>query len=487
MSAVRSGLFSLTGATYKVIIGLVGLAFFARYVAPAQHGIYEFVLAIHTIALPFLDFGLLPAYLKIDKVNKEVNSVFFTLNVFIGMIITLLLIIAAPIIGYWQKLPEMTWYILAYAFIVFVISLGSQPSSQLIKQKRFKEIAIIDIIASTVALILGVVFALWDWAVWALLLRFIIDVFVKTSLQFIRVKPNYSRVNMVTIRKYWKSVVFGAEISINRIITGMTNATDRFLVKSFYGQGAGVAEFSVLGQYGKAVNVTSKADLIRNALTTPALSYLTALGTDHSRKYYFPVTQIFFFATALPILFFYVYGDIIVIWLMGSDWVEAGNYARVLAFYGAGLVLRGLVNIFHINEFKSKRLYRLNLVFFFSLYSVLIGLYLLLGIHIILFVQVLSIYTFSYWLLALMYSLYRFTGRTTSTFRTLTNVLTVASVFVGSGIVLRRILQIEFQLLEAIMVGAISLLAAILFFMIFDNNGFREQFQLIHSRIKKDS
>ena len=485
MSAVKSGLFSLSGAVYKVGVGLIGLAFFGRFIDVNDHGIYAFILAIHTIILPFLDLGLLPAYLKVERVNKEVNSVFFTLNLSIGILLTLILAAAAPIIATYQEVPQMTFYILAYAFIVLVISLGSQPSSQLIKQKRFKEIALIDIVASTIGLLLGILFALWNWAVWALLLRFIADVFVKTCLQFIRVQPSYSLVKIPTIRRYWKSIVFGVEISINRIISGLTNATDRFLVNFFYGQTGQLNEFAVLGQYDRAINVTSKADLIRNALTTPALSYLTALGTNHSRKYYFPVTQIFFYVTALPILFFFVYGDYIMVWLMGPQWVEAGEYAKFLAFYGAGLVLRGLVNIFHINEFQSKRLYRLNFVFFFSLYTLLLGLFLLMKIETAEFVRVLSIYTFTYWLIALMYSLFLFTGNKRSTRGTFANIISISSIFIVSGMYMRHTFHIRPELIEAVIVGLMALILSMLFFRLFDPKGYREQFELVYSRIKK--
>lgn len=493
MSAVRSGLFSLSGAVYKVLVGLIGMAIFGRIIAVDQHGVYEFVLAIHTVVLPFLDFGLLPAYLKIDKVDEEVDSVFFTLNVFIGILIVGILILIAPLISHWQGLPEMTYYILAYAFIVMVISFGSQPSSQLIKQKRFKEIAIIDIVASSVALLLGVVFALWDWAVWALLLRFIIDVFVKTCMQFLRVRPKYYWVKVETIKKYWESIVFGAEISINRIISGLTNATDRFLIKGFYGQGASTEQFTVLGQYGKAANVTSKADLIRNALTTPALSYLTALGTEHSRKYYFPVTQLFFFATALPILFFVVYGDFFVVLLMGDNWIQAGAFARFLGFYGAGLVLRGLVNIFHINEFLSRRLYRLNLFFFFTLYGMLCSLFFFFGINAQLFVKVLSVYTLAYWLIALLFSLFRFTGNRKACIRTFLNMVIVAGLFISIGLMLRmNIIFLEGlgihdnikTLLEAGVVGLVSLIIVIIVFRMIDPRGFKEQFEMVYSRIR---
>ena len=480
MSAVRSGLFSLGGGIYKVLIGLVGIYIFARLLPDSDHGVYALILAIHAVVLPFLDFGLLPAYLKIEKVDKEVNSVFFTLNVCIGFLLTLLVILSAPIVAHYnQEEPLMLWYILAYSVLVLIISLGSQPSSQLIKQKRFKEIAIIDIVASTVALILGVVFALWDWAVWALLLRFIIDVTVKTSMQFAWVKPNYYFVNKSTIQKYWKSFVFGAEISVSRIITGFTGATDKFLFKSFWG------DFSILGQYSKAIDTTAKADLLRNSLTTPALSYLTALGVEKSREYYFHLTQLFYFITALPILFFAVYGDVIAHLLLGDNWETAELYIRFFAFYGAGLVMRGLVNIFHINEFLSKRLYRLNLLFFVSLYSVLCLSWFFYQISALQFVQILSFATFGFWFFALFISLFRFTGESQKALRAFVNLLLVTAFFIGIGLKLRDIFQFDRSLewLEAIIVGAITMAGSIFVLFIIDRKGFAQQFDMIYSRL----
>jgi len=480
MSAVRSGLFSLGGGIYKVLVGLVGMWFFGRIIPEKDFGIYTYIMGIHLIVLPFLDFGLLPAYLKIDKVNKEVNSVFFSLNVFIGVLLTFLVVAAAPLIAYFQAEPMMTWYIITYSTLIIIISLGSQPASQLIKQKRFKEIAIIDGFAATIALVMGITFAKWGWAVWALLLRFIIDVTIKLGLQCYQVKPSYSLVNRATILKYWKSIVFGAEISLSRIITGLTGATDKFLFKGFY------SDFELLGHYGRAADTTAKADLIRNSLTTPALSYLTALGLEPSRKYYFNLTQIFFYATGLPILFFAVYGDLFITTLLGDKWETAGVYAKVFAFYGAGLVLRGLVNIFHINEFNSKRLYRLNVIFFLVLYSTLAIVFMTVGMTAIQFVKIFSYFTFLYWLLNLIYSLYTFTNEKQKSLQTLLNMIILMSVFIWTGNWLRNYLEFKgaWELLESVIVGAISLIITIVVFYFINPIGLKQQFQMIYSRVK---
>ncbi|MEE9373994.1 MAG: oligosaccharide flippase family protein [Saprospiraceae bacterium] len=486
MSAVKSGLYSLGGGMYKVMVGIIGIVVFARLIGPGDHGVYVYILAIHMIVLPFLDFGLLPAYLKIEKINKEVDSVFFTLNVAIGIILTLVVITIAPLLAWYKENPMLLWYIITYSSLIMIISLGSQPSSQLIKQKRFKEIAIIDSFASTVALIAGVVFALWGWAVWALLLRFIIDVTVKLALQYYQVKPSYFWVSKKNILKYWNSIVFGAGIAFSRIITGLTSATDKFLFEEFYGKGSSAAiGFVELGQYGKAADATAKADLIRNSLTTPALSYLTDLGLENSRKYYFDLTLMFFFITSLPILFFAVYGDLFTLILMGDQWEIAATYSRYFAFYGAGLTMRGLVNIYHINEFKSTRLYKLNMLFFILLYSSLASAYFVYDISTLHFVQIFSFFTFGYWLIILIQSLFAFTGNINASLKSLLNIVIISVVFIRIGLWLRQYFEFSdnLEIVEAGIVGLISLITAVGVYFIIDHGSFMRQVELVYSRI----
>jgi len=488
MSAVRSGLFSLGGGLFKVLVGLIGLYAFGRLISPGDHGIYIYVLAIHAIVLPFLEFGLLPAYLKIEKVDKETNSVFFTLNVTIGILLTLTVIAIAPLLAWHKQNPMLLWYIITYSSLVLIISLGNQPSSQLIKQKRFKEIAFIDSFASAIALVVGIALALLGWAVWALLFRFIVDVTIKLGLQCYRVKPQYHWVDKKTIMKYWNSLVFGAGIAFSRIITGITSATDKFLFEEFFGsKGSSTEGFAELGHYGKAADATAKADLIRNSLTTPALSYLTAIGLENSRKYYFDLTQIFFFMTALPILYFAVYGDLFTLILMGDQWETAALYSRFFAFYGAGLTMRGLVNIFHINEFKSKRLYRLNLFFFVILYTSLAAAFFVYNLGPLQFVKLFSFFTFGFWLVILIYSLFSFTGEKRASLRSMFNMLSISTVFILLGLYLRNYFHFEdsLEIVEAIIVGIISLAGAIGMYFIIDNRSFLRQFHLAYSRIKK--
>ena len=488
MSAVRSGLFSLGGGVFKVLVGLIGLVVFGRLISPGDHGIYIYILAIHAIVLPFLEFGLLPAYLKIDAVNKETNSVFFTLNVLIGIILMIAVIALAPLLAWHKENPMLFWYILAYSSLVLIISLGNQPAAQLIKQKRFKEIAYIDSFASAMALIFGIILAILGWAVWALLLRFILDVTIKLGLQFHRVKPKYQWVGRKTISKYWDSLVFGAGIAFSRIITGLTSAADKFLFEEFYGKSNATTDgFVELGHYGKAADATAKADLIRNSLTTPALSYLTAIDTESSRKYYFDLTQIFFFMTAIPILYFAVYGDLFTIILMGDQWDIAALYARFFAFYGAGLTMRGLVNIFHINEFRSSRLYKLNLLFFIALYGTLAIAYFSFGVSTFQFVQLFSFFTFGFWLLALIHSLYVFTDKLSGALRTMVNMAIISTVFIAAGMYFRNLFtfNLKFEIIEAIIVGAISLSITIGIYFVIDKKSFLRQYNLAYSRIKK--
>ena len=182
---------------------------------------------------------------------------------------------------------------------------------------------------------------------------------------------------------------------------------------------------------------------------------------------------------------------------MGDQWDKAAEYSRYLAFYAAGLTMRGLVNIFHINEFKSKRLYQMNVMYFISVFGLMIATSFCFGYDALTFVQIFSFSTFFFWLIILNYSLSVFTKSIKDAMRTIINLLLLTTTFISIGLFLRSTLNVAFlhpilqsmfiytfEFIEAIFVGTIALLATIITYYIIDPSGFKRQLQLVLSRAR---
>ena len=126
----------------------------------------------------------------------------------------------------------------------------------------------------------------------------------------------------------------------------------------------------------------------------------------------------------------------------------------------------------------------------------MIVLFVLFKFKAFLFVQIFSIATFSFWLFALIQSLYTFTNDKISAIKTMIHLIAISAIFIGFGLLLRNSLRLNdvathcltsseliYELLKAAIIGTLSLLMAILVYRIINKEGFNRQFEMIKSRI----
>ena len=179
MSILNNSIITVVTKIVQALLIIVSAIFLARLIEPHDFGTYSIVMATYGLFTGFLDVGLSASFIKVDKVSQGLRNSFFTINIFLGLVTTFLLIISAPIISKVYGDTQLLSLMITFSLTVFISSLGIQGLAELNRAKSFSKIMIINILTTLGTVVVSIGFAYLGFGVWT----FIIAAFSRTTLQ----------------------------------------------------------------------------------------------------------------------------------------------------------------------------------------------------------------------------------------------------------------------------------------------------------------
>lgn len=176
------GKYSSQGISFLVSIVM------ARLLTPQDYGILGIIAVFIAISDTFIDAGFSNALIK--KVNcsaKDLSTVFYC-NVTISILVFLVLFICAPYIANFYKIPILvqTTRVMALSFIIN--SFGAVSRTLLVKELNFKATNIITLIGSITSGTIGILLAIANFGVWALVFQTVLTSLIITIINIIYAK-----------------------------------------------------------------------------------------------------------------------------------------------------------------------------------------------------------------------------------------------------------------------------------------------------------
>lgn len=479
MNAVKSGLISISGSAFQQIISLVGTLVLARLLSPTDYGIYALCFTTFVFFQAFLDFGITPIYIKLDYVDKTINSSFFAVNVLFGSIISVILIVIAPFFANYFELPELKSLLYVQAVIPLLQSISNQPFGQLLRSQKFVSAEITSVGSGFIAMSVGIVLALMGFGPWALMYKHMAFNISRISAGFWYSKASYSIVSRADLMDIKKHIIQASHLTLSRFATGISGNVEKLIIGKVFGEAS-------LGHYNQGLFVTEKPYTFSNALTTPAMSYLARMEPSRYGESYRMITKLIVLFIGLPCLFFFLYGSEITTLILGDNWVEAGSYVVYLSFLGLSLIIKSLCNIILVNESKTNKLLSLNLWCIVFVYPV--TLYTLFTSNsLLLFVQLFSGLSLLYWLFTLCICLYFYTIDKAQAIRSIMFLFTMILLFLLSGYLSKTLLLQPFNWniwLKALTTGAFSISMTLAGLFLFFKPELSKLYLFVTDRIK---
>jgi len=325
----RGGVVTIVSHGLKFALSIVATAILARLLTPQDYGLIGMVAVFTGFVAMFKDLGLSLATVQRAEIGYDQISTLFWVNVTISAAITLLMILLAPLIGWFYGEPRLILITMVTAIGFVFGGLAVQHEALLKRQMRFYALSVIAFTSMMIGYVVGIFFAWRGARYWslvfsqlALLASNSLGVWLVCRWRPGRPKRNTGVRSMLS---------FGGNITGYALINYVSKNCDNLIVGRAFGA-------QLLGLYSKATQLLSlPTDQINEPLATvtiPALSRL-ADSPERYRQAYLRIMEKVIMVTMPAVMLMLATADWLVLIILGPQW---GYTAKIFIFMGvAGL------------------------------------------------------------------------------------------------------------------------------------------------------
>jgi len=317
------------------LLDILGLIIVLRFwISPSQYGIAALAYTLFPVLDRATDMGLSAAVIQRDDHTEEKISTVFWLNVGISLLMfALLALVVGPLLGRLHGHAVVGYMLTAYGAKLIWQNVYFMPWALMTKQLRFKELAIVRILANIAEFSGKVGFAAAGYGVWCFVAGPLCRVIV-TGVGIQVCNPWRPRF-VLRLREAVDWAVFGVKASASKVLFFLYTNVDYQVVGYYFGEAAN-------GYYRLAYDIVLEpcrviSDVII-AIAFPTFSRLKHAKDKVIDQFIaFTRMNLVVMIGFLGIVFVSVDDMIILFW--GREWLPAVPVTRILCAVG---VLRAL-------------------------------------------------------------------------------------------------------------------------------------------------
>jgi PST family polysaccharide transporter len=348
---LRGGLAKIITQAANLIVRMGSLMVLARILDPKDFGLVAMVTAVIGVFNVFRDFGLSAAAIQRTSISSEQSSTLFWINLLVGAILGCIVLASGPFVAAFYHEHRLIGVTAVLATGFLFNAAGVQHSALLQRQMRITTLAVIDFCSLIISTTIGISMAAMGFGYWALVasaasIPFICTIGVWLTAKWVPGRPHKG----AGIRSMMH---FGANLTLNGLVTYITNNLDKVLLGKFWGVDA-------LGIYGRAYQLINiPIDNLNSAVAGVAFSALSRVKDEPSRlSNYFLKGYSLILSLTVPITFTCaLFGADMIHVFLGPKWKSAAIIFQFLAptalgfaiisplgwlIYSLGMVGRGL-------------------------------------------------------------------------------------------------------------------------------------------------
>jgi PST family polysaccharide transporter len=324
----RGGVVTIVSHGLKFALSIVATAVLARLLTPHDYGLIGMVAVFTGFVAMFKDLGLSLATVLRPEITGEQISTLFWVNVTISAAITVLMVVLAPLIGWFYSEPRLVLITIVTATGFLFGGLAVQHEALLKRQMRFYALSVIAFASMMIGYIVGIILAWRGASYWSLVFSQLALLASNTlGVWFTcRWRPGRPRRNS-GVRSM---LSFGGNIMGYSLINYISKNCDNLVVGRAFGP-------QLLGLYAKAVQLlTLPTDQINEPISTvtiPALSRL-ADSPERYRQAYLRIMEKVILVTMPAVMLMLATADWLVLIILGPQWVESASIFVYLGIAG---------------------------------------------------------------------------------------------------------------------------------------------------------
>jgi PST family polysaccharide transporter len=298
-------------------------------IVPREFGLLGMVTVFSGFLSVFKDFGLGSSLIQKKEIEKkEIDTIYWT-TVSLGLFLTILLIVLAPVIAKYYDEPRLFEISLSLSFLFILQSFSSVQMSLAKKKMRFKLIFQVNTIAVVISGVIALFLAYSGFGVWALVIQQIAAAFLSSVVFFIL--SNYKP------KLFWDKKTLKPHLNYSLPLVGRgsinywSRNADNFFIGKFLGA-------ELLGIYSRSYSIMMlPVSRISGVLSSVLFPSLSLIQDDAKRvtNIFLKITRTIAFITFPLMLMLALGAKDFVETVLGEEWLKMIPMLQVLASVGA--------------------------------------------------------------------------------------------------------------------------------------------------------
>lgn len=326
------------------IISFIVSLVLARILMPSDFGTIAVFGVFMNIGYVLIDGGLTNSLIRTQHPDDVDFSTVFYFNLAASILIYILLIIIAPGIAIFFKMPELTRIIRVYALTLPVSAFSTVQQTLFTKKMDFKTQLRIQLPSLIIGGVTGIVLAYNDFGVWSLVIMALLQTSL-SSLQFWFYSP-WRPKKLFDKDKFRFHFNFGYKLALSGLIDTIFQNIYTIVIGKIY-------TATELGYYNKANSMqqlpVSNISSALNKVTYPLFSKIQDDNTQLKHVYSLIMKMVIFIITPLLVIMG-VLGIPLFRFLFTEKWLPAVPYFRILCIVG----ILHPIHAYNLNILKTK-------------------------------------------------------------------------------------------------------------------------------------
>ncbi len=159
---------------FNQVIQLLVTIILSRLLMPSEYGLVGMSMVVIGFGNIFVELGLGGAVIHNQESSKRDNSNIFWFNVLAGFILSAIIFLTAPYVARFYSNEELIPVIRVLSIAFIINSFSIVPRSLLLKKFKFQTTSLIEIMATLISGIFGIILALNNFGVWSLVYSYIV-------------------------------------------------------------------------------------------------------------------------------------------------------------------------------------------------------------------------------------------------------------------------------------------------------------------------
>lgn len=324
--------------------GFVITIVLARILSPAEFGLIAMLTIFIAIGNSLLDGGLTSSLIRTTVIDQKDCSTVFYFNLIGSLLIYLLIFFTAPLISNLYHQPILTNVVRVYSLTLIINAFFGIQQTLLIKEMRFKVMAIIQIPAVIGGGVLGIVLAKLGFGVWSLVWMSLLNAFISTLLHWFFSK--WRPMILFDYKRFKKHFNYGYKLTLSGLLDKLYQNIYTIIIGKFYSP-------AQLGFYARADSTSQLPigiiSMAINKVTFPLFVKIADDGGQLVKVYRKVMLQVLFWMT--PVLVsLCVIAEPLFRLMLTEKWLPAAPYFQILCISGIMFPL----SAYNLNILKVK-------------------------------------------------------------------------------------------------------------------------------------